>query len=1180
MKHIFSRIISAASIAAVAAFMSGCVEEIPAVNEDLVLGRCLTPTGSSVTVSQADGQTVTFTWVTSKGPSNYYIEIFEGGEESDPETVFEGTPVKVLEPETSPASVVLESDKFYFARIKAQNPESGIDDSKWLTFPYPIGTYEVKPSVEPVLVDRTESTISLKWTQIDEFIVDQVRVSPNPDASDGKAYKSYPVNPAGQGDEVTFTVDGLQPSVKYTVAVHYRSANRGELYVWTRPSLTNPTVVATTEAFANALRDGAPVIKVTNTETPYVIYDGVDDNNRMKGFPVALPAEGSMRIYGDGDIDGKKPTVIGTLKIPAMAEFHVEGLEFVGNEGSMTANHTFSLASGATEMTSFSVLNCDMTGYNSGFFYVSGANTNVGTLSFSNIMVTETAGTDGDAFDIRDEISIGSITIRESTFSNGIRSFIRIDKAAVSSFQFENNTLNSLCSVESNNKGLFYIRGSVSVFNIKKNLFLNMNGHAEKTVLFSDAAAADAAKFSSNYYYRLGNGFWMPEKSGSEDLNPDGKGKVTQTQGTADGGVILSGDPCENSEEGILYVKRTSDVYSKAVGDPRWLENYVPVVEDLTLTGVDYGKSWTLNDTKLYGDVVKKDIVRDNLRFFSQTVPFNILSEGLEFTGAGITGATGVPTDGAIAFKVNGPGSVILSVAKSRTGDNNNHLSVALGDADGKSASVKGAAYVGGTKVKVAFPTVEPGQEQIVYLYACGPLVLTAMQWSEDTDTGAAAILETPVPSIDQPSVDDTFTGTVTVSWQQVASAGSYKVTVNGEEHTVTETAYLMTPSEMSPGKYTITVQALVAEGDISKENSEVSAVVEFEILETLKQVSSALPTVWDPSYFAPLITTYGTGDLTEDFIAGNLKYITGGGKFKFGENEVEYNGVNGKYARVQIGGTGTPGEKASMQFIAGGPGTLTVTAVTGGDETSVPRVLAVAVGGEKVGSMDLPLLRSDGLVSQDFVCSSAVAGSAINIYSENKGINVFEIIWTPEGYDPEAGIPSDPEAIEQYEAFDITDASLPSEITSAVTSGKFTLVGSAGKKLNVDVGSARLKFNGASSVDDATGLPTDRFVSFKVTGPGLIKHYVRDAGSSGNEDYGKRVYHIVLAKELSDGSVQLVDLNADDNFAPTSGYKAGSEKQTRIDSGDLSGTTKTAAVYIYVEAGCNLYYLDYTPDA
>ncbi|MBO5195423.1 MAG: hypothetical protein J6B62_11100, partial [Bacteroidales bacterium] len=98
INNIFSKFVSALSLAAFAAVMSGCVEEMPAVNEELELGRCLAPTTASVSVSHADGQTVTFTWTTSKGPSNYVIEIFEGAEEALAEDVFAGTPIKVLEP--------------------------------------------------------------------------------------------------------------------------------------------------------------------------------------------------------------------------------------------------------------------------------------------------------------------------------------------------------------------------------------------------------------------------------------------------------------------------------------------------------------------------------------------------------------------------------------------------------------------------------------------------------------------------------------------------------------------------------------------------------------------------------------------------------------------------------------------------------------------------------------------------------------------------------------------------------------------------------------------------------------------------------------------------------------------------------------------------------------------------
>ncbi len=1174
INNIFSKFVSALSLAAFAAVMSGCVEEIPAVNEELELGRCLAPTTASVSVSHADGQTVTFTWTTSKGPSNYVIEIFEGAEDALAEDIFAGTPAKVLEPQTSPESIVLESDKYYFARVKAH--KEGLEDSRWCTFPYPFGTYEVKSSLSPEVVSRTSDEITVSWTQTDVYSVDHIRVSPNPDPDATTAYKRYEdVESVAEGSKGSYTVKGLAPSTKYTIAVHYKSANRGEVYAWTKPSAEGATVVDNSEKLIAALKDGAPVIQIEYSDVPYQLYTAEGDVRT--DVAIAPSADGQFRIVGNGTADGRMPTLTGVLNIPdGTKELYLEGISFDGDGYSFS--HPIVINKGiSTAITSIRMVNCNVTSYKAGFFYYDSGTANIGDLVFNNIMVSDILGDGGNAFDIRCAVEINNIEIVESTFTNGMRTFVRIDKATVNSMKFNRNTVNNLCYVDNgNNKGLFYIgagKGQVviPVFEMTKNLFLNLNGHATRTVFFSDDKGVPT-RISSNYYYKLGAGFWA-----KDDENPTGAGKLTKASGLADGGVVLAGDPCEDSAEGNLYLKKTSEAYGKGIGDPRWLENYTPVPEDLTLAPVAYGKVWDLTDTRTYGKTVKENMVRDGLRFFVSNTIFNVAETGLEFTAEATIESTGVPSDGAVAFKVNGPGSVILTVDKSKLGSYNDHLTVALGDAEGKTASVKGSAPVGVSKVKVAFPTIAAGEEQIVYLYGCGPVVLSAMQWSDDTNTGGSATLETPVLTIDQAVVDDTFTGNVTVSWQPVSSAASYKVMVNGEETSVTSPEYVLKPASMKPGRYAVTVQALPAADDLSKEPSEISDEIVFEIKETLKPVSSAVPTVWANDYFASAITDYGTGDLTEGFITGNMSYITGGGKFKFGENEVVLNGVNGKYARVQIGGTGAAGTKASMQFIAGGPGKLTVTAIAGGDETEKNRVLAVAVGNQDAGSIDMPLNRSEGVVTATIDCASATAGSLVNIYSKNKGINVFEITWTPAGYDPDAGIPFDETAVNDAYMTDYSDATkYPNGDWIAAgeskTVDKITYKALSAKAFASEISKPRLKPQGKSEIGE-DGIPTGGFASFRITKPGTVTFKMISGNTS---DAPNRFVHIILVKKVGENT-EIKEL-----------YKAASDpngsdpaRTLDITKEDLDGTKETATVYFYCSGNAvNFHALGFTPSA
>ncbi len=1187
MKNIFSKFISALAVLGLGVSFAGCVKEMPEVNEEIAFKRCLTPIESKVAVSQKDGQSVTFTWAASKNATQYVVEVFKGAKDAEPETVFAGEAAYVFNDLKEAAyTEKLESDCYFFARVKAQNPEAELEDSKWLTFPYPIGTYEVKEYVTASVLDRTATTIKLGWTSPDSEGVNEIRVSPNPDLAEGETGPAYKAVPVTSG-AAEFVVEGLQPSVKYTFALHFKSANRGEIMAWTRPSVDGAVEAATSEALIQALKDGAAVIELTNLETPYELYNIV--NGAKDAVEIAVPAGGALSVYGRCAVDGTKPVVNGLMNLPSLTSFRAEGIKFVGM-GDIGRAFELVGADAAAGMESFTVINCDFAEYKSGFFYINNyKGPTIGTIKIDNILVTDILGDGGDYFDIRTATKIDNISITNSTLAESSRGFIRIDKAELGTFVFDHNTVNNVCRTEnSNNKGLFSIRGTATAIKITNNLFLNLNANATRTVFYYAETgegkfnSSTVASFSKNYFYNLGENFWKTAGDATKD------GPVSEATATGNGGKILSEDPCVKSEDGIFNLNKTSDAYLNAIGDPRWNENYVPVVENVDLaadlSAVEYGYVWTLNEKKDYGSkIIAQDMIRNNFRFFVKSAPFNVLDNGLEFTAAGTTDAAGVPVDAALAFKVKGPGSVIMNLAKSEAGAADDHLTVAVGTVDGKTAVVKGSAYAGAEKAKIAFPDLTAGEETIIYLYGCGPLVLNALQWTDDVNTGGPSLLATPVLTIDNPVVDDQFAGSVTVSWEAVANAVSYDFAVSynkGEAvvKNVKETEYVMTPSTMDPGEYSITVQAVKAETDMSHENSEVSEPVAFNLKETLKPVSASNPTVWDDAYFRPLIALKGTGDITEEFISGNLRYITGDGKFKFGENEDTFDGVKAKYARVQLEGTGNadPG-KACLQFIAPGPGKLTVAAIAGGDEETTHRVLAAAVGTTEVGTKDMPLLRADGHVVAEFDCSTAVAGSLIHIYSKYKGINIFSITWTPLGFDPNAGIPADETAINEAYLTDYSDATKypDGDLVAAGTQktiDKITYGALSGKALGSEISKPRLKFNGKSEVGE-DGIPTGGYASFRITKPGTITHKI----ISGNKDDApNRFVHIILVKKV-DGANKVVEL-----YNQASDANGSDPARTlEITKEVLSDTKETVTIYFYCSGNAvNLYQLGFTPDA
>ena len=1150
---------------------AGCVEQIPPVIEDLELSSVLTPSEAYASVSATDGNTVTFTWTNSNAATEYLLQIYQFSADKEIQPALgeiteemlsgmvpEEVTVTPAESGTSTsASLELEREFSYYARVRAQNPE--LSPSKWAVFPYPIDTYSVMDPVEAVnLVERTSNSITVSWTLAadDTDGITEIRVSPNPDNSD-EAYKVYPV----EAGATQCVVDHLKPSTRYTVAVHYKSANRGEVKAWTRPELGSAISVSDTGAFRQALREAA------DAESPIqisVAYNGGVPYDMGK-----MDVVGPVEVYGEQTLDGASPVVLGYFEmavpgttynytdctdpqnpVPGSVEnilgatlLKVEALSLDGNGYEYGSLISFGAAFPAESVVEVSVKNNEITGYQKGLFSIDNASktVNFGEIRFESNIISDIQGSGGDGFDIRSENSISSIVFRNNTITDGMRTFFRLDAGTIGSFEFSHNTVNNLCFGTSNNDGLFKVVATVTdAFFLKDNLFLNNNNSESNTVLFSSKTTSLPTDVSGNFFYNNSPKFFYAGGSGERAHK-----EFLQADAIADGGAMLNADPCYDSGKGIFNVTSQAVLAAEA-GDPRWLEDYVPE-PDKPLEPAVYGAYWNLTDTDTFDDVIDASCVRGNLKFIVKSNPINVTESGFEFTAEPTFDFNGVPDDCTVAFLVDGPGSVILSSVASESGSDNDHITVALGPEDGSSVEVHGAVYAGEEGAKIAFPNILEGERHLVYLYGCDPIVMTQLSWVEDTNTGEAPVLETPTNlafSDGNSTVDDTFEGDVTLTWDAVTYAGSYTVTVTGPdgaptESSVTEPSFTLTPSSMSPGAYTITVQAIPAETDLSREPSEVSEPVTFTVKETLKPVY--VETTWGADYFTRLEAFLGAEEaatgVAEDFVFENLGYVSGGAAVKIG--------TTGGAKRVQTGG-GTAGVKASWQIMVGGPGTLVVNAISSGD----PRKVVVALDEAELGEYDAPGKEASP-VDITVEIPDAVAGSIVNVYSSSGSINFMSFTWIPgptgEIYDPEA-------INEEYHA-DFSDATkFPAgDYEEAKLVDKISYVGGSGKKITFDPESKRVKFNGGPDLDE-NGIPENRYASFKITKPGIIYHYLRS--SSGDD--AKRNVTILLTKTVG-GVLEKVELYS--GMAPTG---SGDAMELEVTAEHLAGADAAATIYFF----------------
>lgn len=795
MKRIFSAIVGAALIAFGAVF-TGCTPEEIMIQDEITLGRCLTPTELSAKI--INGEIIEFDWTKSKGATDFVLELYS----DEAMTTLEET--ATIPADQVPYKWDLEADMTYYARVKAiDQSENGLKESNWAMFEEGLNTYAIKSSLNPELVDRSVSSITVKWTKDPE--VDHIRITPALSAEDG-AYTRFDVS-ADAVAAAQVEVTGLNPSVKYTLAVHFKSAQRGTVAAWTRPSIEGATEVATSEALAQAITDKAAVIKVAYSETPYVL------GSVVLGGPVA--------IYGDATAQGAQPVIQGGLKIGAdVTKIHLEAITF---EGAQMADYPHNLTfDAAAQVESITVVNCTLNNYLRGIMYENSKAPSVGSIVYNDVVVNNVGGDGGDCFDFRGKATVGSISFTNCTLNGGARTYFRIDANTVlESISVTNSTFNNLCFANNgNNNGIFNIRalnaaGAAPAFVLKKNVFLNMNDENKRCCLIAkNSTSAFPSEIADNFFFNCYDRFFIPQQDGSS-LSGDAF-TTAATEGRArilvNGSAELTADPCVDSVRDKLNVTDKAVIEAQA-GDPRWYAAYVEIPEDLTQGVTATGKEWDLTDGQTFKKLADKDMVRDGIRFFVKNTPINFTKEGFEFSGEATVGADGVPTDGAIGIKVNEPGSIIISVAAA-TGHSN--LTVSL---DGK---VSAAVAAGAEYQKVTFANVSG--EQMIYIYGCHPATMTFLQWTSDVQV-LDKVLATPVVKMNKKTVNERAEDEITLTWDAIDYAGSYKVTVDGKAKEVTETTYTFSTAgysvEEAGGDFAIQVTAVPAKDDYTRVESQ-----------------------------------------------------------------------------------------------------------------------------------------------------------------------------------------------------------------------------------------------------------------------------------------------------------------------------------------------------------------------
>ncbi len=797
MKRIISLLVMAISLCVASV---SCVEQMPEIQEDLALVRCLTPTDLTAKVS--NGQNVQFNWAKAKGATYFVLEIYS----DEQMTKLVGEPHE-LPLESVPFSLTLDADMEYYARVKGVDESGSLADSKWASFDGPIVTTAVKSNMYLEFTAKTSTSITVSWEASDNEL-ERIEWKAG-ETAEQRALTADEIS-AGKA-----TIEGLQPATSYTISIWYASANRGEVVAITDPNTDGFTEVADLAALQAAIAAKAPKIHVKAGTYELGVAE----------------LKAGVEMVGEQGVDGTRPVIKGEFHVADGYEggaIHLEAVELNGNKEEF--GFPFQLKNGGVEdktVPSIVFKNCNITGYSKGLFYEWGKKLFTDRLAWDGCTIwdinkSHTNG--GDGIDFRGASDIKSLEVINNTVYNGFRTFVRLDAAViVGDLKIENNTLMNLSGgAESNNSGIMGIKCVPASASFKNNLILNMPEFSGLTrVAAANVGPGDMnMSVSNNHFYNVHDSFF------SDTDKADKENRWSIADATAGGGSILSGDPCYNAKGGVFNLTN-SDLLSAKVGAPQWQIVFVEKPEDLTLACLEGAKTWDFNDAKYFVGTVENPRVRDYLLMSASENKMNIADGVISFTGT-TPSKKGVPTDGYVAFKVNQPGSVYINAVD--PDGLGNHLIVAVGPTDGSVATVKGGAVANAdntTNQKILISDIT--EESLVYVYASGPIGLSALAWALDL-TQVNTALATPAPEVEPGKVDQGQAAEAVVTWAPVDNAGSYSVVFSGKTYQVEEgTTYTISSDVvkfLDAGSYKIEVYANPAEGDIYNTQSSAGVAV------------------------------------------------------------------------------------------------------------------------------------------------------------------------------------------------------------------------------------------------------------------------------------------------------------------------------------------------------------------
>lgn len=1163
--------------------VTSCSSDLDDPMDTIPYNRVLTPMNFEADVVASKGTDVTFKWSTVQNATAYVLEIFDAVvtiEQDDAgkdvevynEPVYDATApaysFEVLSDQVPYTVEGLEVDKTFYARVRGVS--SSVPGSHWAYLTEPVSTSAVRQLLNPVVIARTTSSITVGWDDAeDKLDLTSIRVQAVIPA-EGETARTIALTD-GEKNACEVEVSELDACRHYKFTLLFgKSGGRGVVTAWTRPETGSAVRIESTEAFVNAITGATGDLELLLAYNNGNVYDLTTVMSNKDGIFDPYEFAYGLSIYGESTEAGEKPVVKASFKNTAAGgSYHFEDLVIDGD----AQGYVFSTGA---ELGDAEFINCEMYGFSKGLWSGSDG-CNASSLIYNGIYVHDInalgAG-GGDFIDIRGG-SYGKVEIKNSTFYSCARTFLRIsDKPlTVGDIVVANCTFNQVTATvsQSNNSGIFHVRHSSGTeitgnFVLSSCVFLNMYNDNESEnswwVRMTRESNENYAPFcSGNIYYNVGHMYdgknnnqntFFPTKS--VNLNGD---SFTAALALADGGLMLDEDPCTNSIGGKMYLKNGIVAANKA-GDPRWWDATQPVVIRPTeLETVTEPTVWDFTDKRYYAsETVETNQIIENICIYAPAEI--VMGEGVTFASAASVDKNGRPTSSALGFRVQGVGAVEVTTLD---GGVNATMQLAVGTdrytmlADGKTHKVVLGDLVG---------------ENDIYLLAGSAVTVLKVVWTDDlTPEATAATLAAPKVVIDNTSFDEGTEEAVTASWPAVENAASYEVTYQGKKTEQTETSFTIDAAAVAAlavGEYEISVVAK----PVSTSTKYLASAAGTATFKVKKVILAGFTTLeWNFLEFDGTNLTDANGDP-----------VTWENNTAFGSDVVWslypncpmtiMNGVTIQAAGSTNGAKTGDGsafqsskpDKRAIYFTAAAPGTLKYTVKSGNGSTARPTYVAVATADSYKLVYTSPEAIEEATYEVDLMMD-LTGGETIYIFG--KGNNFSKVEWTY--VDENAGPAAEPAV---WKFADSGFDPYYNIIASAVGVGKdYTefyevvwdgLTISNGKKADGTGNSIRVNAAGSEryvQMGGAGGVTADmRHFSFEAPAAGKVTVVASNTGGS------------AAARNVC---VEYGGTKLEQNGGVASSERANCEFDIDI--------TEPTTVYIYPNNGLRFYSIAYTPN-